>query len=200
MCPLCWAPSVNHQKKKNLSRIGKAFRANHTTPHTTGSKSFARKRQEFEKQHDREPGRIEFFVVTHKTKDGEYINQSSSDFAEDLMGDLAKKTTTSEFSNATKQIEESVFRDKKGEDRYGRVRGYGIGPTPTQVFGIQAHLRNVENESHDPMKDEVQRLQVQMQDMQKKHESEMNEIKSLLHRLVTQSVNLGTETSGTPSP
>nr|CAD1820336.1 unnamed protein product [Ananas comosus var. bracteatus] len=155
---------------------------------------------EIEKQHDREPGRIEFFVVTHKTKDGEYINQSSSDFAEDLMGDLAKKTTTSEFSNATKQIEESVFRDKKGEDRYGRVRGYGIGPTPTQVFGIQAHLRNVENESHDPMKDEVQRLQVQMQDMQKKHESEMNEIKSLLHRLVTQSVNLGTETSGTPSP
>lgn len=79
------------------------------------------------------------------------------------------------------------------------MRGYGIGPTPTQVFGIQAHLRNVENESHDPMKEEVQRLQTQMQDMQKKHESEMNEIKSLLHRLVGRSVNLDTETSDSPS-
>ncbi|OAY73341.1 Alpha,alpha-trehalose-phosphate synthase (UDP-forming) 1 [Ananas comosus] len=153
------------QRIKNLSRIGKASRANHTTPHTIGSKSFARKRQEFE----------------------------------DLLGDLAKKASTFEFSNATKQIKESVFKDKKGEDRYGRVRGYGIGPTPTHIFGIQAHLRNVENENHDPMKKEVQRLQVQLQDMQNKHESEMNEIKSLLYRLVGQSVNSGAETSDSPS-
>lgn len=116
-----------------------------------------------------------------------------------MLGDLAKKATTSEFSNATKQVEDNIFNEKKGEDRYGRVRGYGIGPTPSQVFGIQAQLRHEENERHDPMKEEVQRLRTQIQDMQKKHEAEMSEIKTLLHRLVGQSSSFGSETRDSPS-
>nr|CAD1834708.1 unnamed protein product [Ananas comosus var. bracteatus] len=123
-------------------------------------------------------------------------NRTQEEIAsDDLIGELAKKATTTEFSNATKEVEENVYK----EDRYGRVRGYGIGPTPTQVFGIQAQLRNIENERHDPMKEEVQRLRAQIQDMQKKHETEMSEIKTLLHRLVDQSVNLGSETRDSSS-
>ncbi|XP_020106690.1 uncharacterized protein LOC109722927 isoform X1 [Ananas comosus] len=62
--PQQWIDLVRNwfsERNENLSRIGRASRASHTTPHTTGSKSFARKRYEFEEENNREPGRIEFF-------------------------------------------------------------------------------------------------------------------------------------------
>nr|CAD1829233.1 unnamed protein product [Ananas comosus var. bracteatus] len=49
--PQQWIDLVRNwfsERSENLSRIGRASRANHTTPHTTGSKSFARKRNEFQ--------------------------------------------------------------------------------------------------------------------------------------------------------
>nr|CAD1832890.1 unnamed protein product [Ananas comosus var. bracteatus] len=53
--PQQWIDLVRNwfsERSENLSRIGRASRANHTTPHTTGSKSFARKRNEFGRDGD----------------------------------------------------------------------------------------------------------------------------------------------------
>ncbi|XP_020087977.1 uncharacterized protein LOC109709982 [Ananas comosus] len=64
------------EKSKPYSQIGKVARAKHITPHTTGFMSFARKRDQFEKENGREPGRVEFFALTDKRKNGTYDESS----------------------------------------------------------------------------------------------------------------------------
>nr|CAD1833691.1 unnamed protein product [Ananas comosus var. bracteatus] len=86
--PQQWVDLVHYwfsEKSQLYSRIGRASRAKHTTPHTTGSISFARKRHKFEKENQRERGRIEFFAITHKSKNGSYINTAASNFVNDAM-------------------------------------------------------------------------------------------------------------------
>nr|CAD1821761.1 unnamed protein product [Ananas comosus var. bracteatus] len=126
--PQQWVDLVHYwfsEKSQLYSRIGRASRAKHTTPLTTGSMSFARKRQEFEEKNQREPGRIEFFAVTHKSKDGSYINTDASNFVSDAMVKVNASITSGSSASAT-ELENDAFIRMKGKDRYGRVRGYGL--------------------------------------------------------------------------
>nr|CAD1818042.1 unnamed protein product [Ananas comosus var. bracteatus] len=171
--PQQWVDLVHYWFRKKLySRIGRTSRAKHTTPHTTGSMSFARKRQEFEEKNQREPGRIEFFAVTHKSKDGSYINTEASNFVSDAMVEVNASITSGSSASAT-ELENDAFIRMKGKDRYGRVRGYGIGVVPTQVFGPQVYIGNVR---YDDNIEEVQRLKSKIQLMQDTYESRLVEM------------------------
>ncbi|WOL13596.1 serine/threonine-protein kinase HT1 [Canna indica] len=45
------------------------------------------------------------------------------------------KTLALESDSSTPTIEDEIYRQAVGPERHGRTRGYGIGPTPTTVFG-----------------------------------------------------------------
>ncbi|XP_020098042.1 uncharacterized protein LOC109716850 [Ananas comosus] len=170
--PQQWVDLVHYwfsEKSQLYSRIRRASRAKHTTPHITGSMSFARKRQEFEEINQREPGCIEFFAVNHKSKDGSYINTTASDFVSDAMVKVNANITSGSLASAV-ELENDAFIGIKGKDRYGRVRGYGIGVVPTQVSGPQAYLGSVR---YDDNTEEVQRLKSKIQLMQDSYESKL---------------------------
>nr|CAD1820146.1 unnamed protein product [Ananas comosus var. bracteatus] len=170
--PQQWVDLVHYwfsEKSQLYSRIGRASRAKHTTPHTTGSMSFARKRHKFEKENRREPGRIEFFTITHKSKDGSYINTAASNFVNDAMVKV-NANIASGSSTSIAELENDAFIGIKGKDRYGRVRGYGIGVVPTQVLGPQAYIGGVR---YDDNTEEVQRLKSKIQVMEDTYESRL---------------------------
>ncbi|OAY82439.1 hypothetical protein ACMD2_24067 [Ananas comosus] len=108
-----------------------------------------------EKENGREPGRVEFFALTHKRKDGTY-DGSSQEVLDNITKLIEKEAKT----------ENEAFTEVIGKDRYGRVKGYGIGVTPTQLFGVHAQIKNMENGGVDPSED-MRKLQAQIQDMQR---------------------------------
>nr|CAD1829258.1 unnamed protein product [Ananas comosus var. bracteatus] len=136
------------EKSKSYSQIGKVARAKHITPHTTGSMSFARKRDQFEKENGREPGRVEFFALTHKHKDGTY-DESSQEV----------------LDNITNHWKRSVWPSK----------GIWNWCHPTQLFGVQAQIKNMENGGVDPSED-MRKLQAQIQGMQSNYDSKLLEM------------------------
>ncbi|XP_020107842.1 uncharacterized protein LOC109723769 isoform X3 [Ananas comosus] len=170
--PQQWVDLVHYwfsEKSQLYSQIGRASRAKHTTPHTTGSMSFARNRHKFEKENQREPGRIEFFAITHKSKDGSYINTAASNFVNDAMVKV-NANIASGSSTSIVELENDAFIGIKGKDQYGRVRGYGIGVVPTQVLGPQAYIGGVR---YDDNTEEVQRLKSKIQVMEDTYESRL---------------------------
>nr|CAD1834912.1 unnamed protein product [Ananas comosus var. bracteatus] len=68
-------------------------RAKHITPHTTGSMSFARKRDQFEKENVRESGRVQFFALAHKRKNGTY-DESSQEVLDNITKLIEKEAKT----------------------------------------------------------------------------------------------------------
>nr|CAD1841065.1 unnamed protein product [Ananas comosus var. bracteatus] len=73
-------------------------------------------------------------------------------------------------STSIAELENDAFIGIKGKDRYGRVRGYGIGVVPTQVLGPQAYIGGVR---YDDNTEEVQRLKSKIQVMEDTYESRL---------------------------
>ncbi|KAK9100366.1 hypothetical protein Scep_023796 [Stephania cephalantha] len=80
------------------------------------------------------PGRVEFFSVTHKRKDGNFINREAQELAEKAIS-LVEEHAATMKNHSAYDIEEVVFASIFKEDKYGTVRGYGLGVTPTQLSG-----------------------------------------------------------------
>lgn len=56
-----------------------------------------------------------------------------------------------------------------GPERHGRVRGYGLGPTPTSIFGSTSTQYRTNLEA---MRVELNTVHARMEEMQKKHEED----------------------------
>nr|CAD1840418.1 unnamed protein product [Ananas comosus var. bracteatus] len=138
------------------------------------------------------------FIIVKKWKDYKYdlkakskINQHTQQ-EENAMNAIAA-SSAAEPSKSSTNLENDYIKNTLKRDKYGQVLGYGNGPTPTKIFGLQSQLRDIDNEQEDPMKEEVKRLKAKIEVMQNKHDSDMLEIKSLLRQLVGQSVNSSTD-------
>nr|CAD1841008.1 unnamed protein product [Ananas comosus var. bracteatus] len=90
---------------------------------------------------------------------------------EKCMTEVAKRSVSSESPDAIFQLENEVFGKLIGKEQYGRVRGYGLGPSPTQVFGPQAQFRFMDNAEQNSVE-----LQSQMKTMQNNYESKLAEM------------------------
>ncbi|KAK9094641.1 hypothetical protein Scep_026110 [Stephania cephalantha] len=155
-------------KSKLLSEKGRAARAHYKTPHTAGSKSFARMRHEYEMTKGKKPERFEFFSITHKRKDGNFINEEAQGLAEKANNIGAERIEILENPNSN--VVEEVFTTVLEESQCSRVKGYGLGVTPTQLFGTQFPKRK-------RSQFEVDRLQQQMQDMRANYEAKIKNMK-----------------------
>ncbi|XP_073118061.1 uncharacterized protein [Elaeis guineensis] len=127
---------------ETYSAIGRAARAAQSVPHTSGSKSYARLRQEFVDEHGREPDKVEFYRMTHTHQDGTFVRDESRDLYERATSLIAEHDDESAASTQQSRIETEVFTELMGPECYGRVRGYGVGVTPTQLSEVSRYTQH----------------------------------------------------------
>ncbi|KAB1210635.1 hypothetical protein CJ030_MR6G010319 [Morella rubra] len=127
----CWS-LMTHR-----SHAGKQNRSLQTTVHTAGSKSFARYAHELEKEKQVPINRADLYKTVHMRSDGSPINP---DVAEKIrrmeeigLNDSGSSQTSNEF-----RVDGSIgwspsdrYAQVIGPERHGRIRGVGLGPTPS---------------------------------------------------------------------
>ncbi|CAN0837178.1 hypothetical protein LINGRAHAP2_LOCUS1724, partial [Linum grandiflorum] len=134
-----WENFINYRMGKEMKKISeknKLNRGEQNIYHTSGSKSFLAKSKELEKEWGRKPTRGELYRETHKGKKG-FPNNPTRDAVmavEEYMKD--PETETDIGPN------DAVGRLFKGKEHSGRVRGLGLGPVPSQVFGSSSSQRS----------------------------------------------------------
>ncbi|XP_031479423.1 uncharacterized protein LOC116250131 isoform X2 [Nymphaea colorata] len=133
--PSQWVALVeywNSDEGKQLCKQNKNSRAKQKCPHTLGSKSLARVREEMmaEKEDESEPSRLEVFMRTHM-RSGQYVDETSARIAAECMERLAHLDRRGDD-----MAKDDTFAQVVGEDQPGHVRTYGLGPTPSDFFGL----------------------------------------------------------------
>uniref|UniRef100_A0A5B7BPA4 Bromo domain-containing protein n=1 Tax=Davidia involucrata TaxID=16924 RepID=A0A5B7BPA4_DAVIN len=123
----------NSEEAKERSVKNKANRAQQKMGHTTGTKSFARLREEerVKSPDGKEPSRAELFILTRTRKNGRPVDQASSVVISQLRERAAELQEASQNSAA----QDDIFSQVMGHDRHGRVRTYGLGPSPSDLGG-----------------------------------------------------------------
>ncbi|XP_059653575.1 uncharacterized protein LOC132300493 isoform X2 [Cornus florida] len=123
----------NSKEAKKRSTTNKANRARQKIIHTAGTKSFARVREEqkAKRTDGKEPSRAELFILTHTRKDGRPVNEASSVIISQLREQAAQQQEPSQNNT----VQNDIFSRVMGQDRHGRVRTYGLGPSPSDLCG-----------------------------------------------------------------
>ncbi|XXG73091.1 hypothetical protein AAC387_Pa07g2068 [Persea americana] len=108
-------------------------RALQTMNHTAGTKSFARIREEERARNldGQAPDRMEMFRLTHTRRDGQIVDWASEDALRRLNERVSQQLESPERSCAR----DDIFTQVMGEDRRGRVRTFGLGVTPFDIYG-----------------------------------------------------------------
>ncbi|XP_020999535.1 uncharacterized protein LOC110281544 [Arachis duranensis] len=117
-------PETKEKCKKNALNRSKQLYT-----HIGGSKSLARRREEESEQEGRIVSRGELWIKVHKRSDGSYINDETREIGERLL-EIEQEHESSRVLSQNDSLAQ-VF----GREKPGRVRGVGLGPTPSQLFG-----------------------------------------------------------------
>lgn len=160
--PEQWAYLVSHwssQEAEKRSATNRANRAQQKFGHVTGTKSFARLREEQRVQRldGKAPSRAELFILTRTRKDGKPVNEASSAVITQLRELGGQQQDASRNNNA----EGDVFSQVVGRDRHGRVRCLGLGPSPSDFVGTkptQAEAMKMVTEANDEVRQMKERL------------------------------------------
>ncbi|KAK6147875.1 hypothetical protein DH2020_018787 [Rehmannia glutinosa] len=118
------------EKSMEMCRKNAASRKCQTIPHTSGSKSFARRRAEMEIELGRKVGRSEVWLDTHKKKDGTYVNEAAKNISEKVVREMGQNS----YSRSQLVSHDDALGKVFGKEHPGRVRGMGFGPSPSNVF------------------------------------------------------------------
>ncbi|OMO69160.1 Transposase, Ptta/En/Spm, plant [Corchorus olitorius] len=176
-----WIHLVNYfesAKAKKFAELGRQGRKCQKAPHTIGSKSFARKKYEMVQENEKPIGAVAFYFATHQHKNGNLVDDEASSVMEKAMKELTDMNvsidSTSENDISLQQVAMSRVR---GKEHSGRVRGLGLGPTPTQVFGSSRFSANPFGQPSQ----EVTRLKNKVVDL----ESEVAQIPELKSQVAT---------------
>ncbi|XP_038972180.1 uncharacterized protein LOC120104691 [Phoenix dactylifera] len=113
---------------------------------------------------------------------------SISDISIHLLNDrtttlISERVGESSSSDATSHVEAQVLAELLGPERYGRVRDYGVGVTPTQLSAVEIYTRNAGEDSSNA---EVSRLRASIEDMKDRHQAELAELKQNQQTLQSQ--------------
>ncbi|XP_058076709.1 uncharacterized protein LOC131225238 isoform X1 [Magnolia sinica] len=127
----------NSEEGKDRNKINTENRRKQRISHTAGTKSFARIREE--ERNKRANGedltRVDMFLLTHRRKNGMPVDEALARAMEQLNERTSQQPEASHNSTARKDI----FSEVMGDERHGRVRTYGLGPSPSDIWGTTSH-------------------------------------------------------------
>ncbi|XP_039133223.1 uncharacterized protein LOC120270271 [Dioscorea cayenensis subsp. rotundata] len=167
---------------RNFFEINKRNAKKQNNAHTCGRKSFARIRKEIENETGKEPDRLTMWDATHKKKDGSYVNE---EFRKKLEAahDLQVSYTSSSANFEQNEINEMVFQKIYGAEHNGRVRGLGLGPTPSRYFSVISKFTSTSASTTDNNhKAELENVKLELAEMKDKYEklsSDLADMKEL---------------------
>lgn len=162
-------------KGKRRSQANRSNRAKQKMPHTGGSKSIGTLMSEKAKD-GIEPTRAEVFILTHKKrKDGRPIDEESIKVLDQMQEKLSNEETSYEQHLDSVAWEGDVFSQVLGSERSGYIRGVGLGPTPSLLWGNKSSLGNMSNGT-------VQKLDLEMKEFKEKHDEEINQMKECIRK------------------
>ncbi|XP_031489340.1 uncharacterized protein LOC116256916 isoform X2 [Nymphaea colorata] len=129
----------NSDEAKRQSETNKVNRAKQLIPNNTGTKSLARRREEvIEKSADgKEPSRAMMFIFNHKNNPKFEMEKLLSELPEGLKHDISQ---------------DDVYSKVMGPEGHGRVRTYGTGLSPKDIFGPYSSRAEYAQEAVDAQK------------------------------------------------
>ncbi|KAL2340381.1 hypothetical protein Fmac_008321 [Flemingia macrophylla] len=159
-----WASFVDYRlssRTKEISKKNKENRKRQTVPHTGGSKSIACKKDEMEQELGRKVSRGEVWIATHKHTNGDLVNDEAREISEKIQ---TYKSNTSSLSQDI-STQDSLAHALGSQEHCGCVRGMGLGPCPSRVFGYTRHSSSVmssSSPSYRELQNQVNALQSQL--------------------------------------
>ncbi|XP_038989898.1 uncharacterized protein LOC120113150 isoform X1 [Phoenix dactylifera] len=122
--------------------------------------------------------------MTHTHRDGSFVWEESRDIVDRATNLISERVRGSSSSNATNHIEAQVLAELMGLEHYGRVRGYGVGVTPTQLSSVGTYTRNARESSNTA---EVRHLQATIEELKQNQanlQAQLTNISSMLQRFL----------------
>ncbi|XP_027922706.1 uncharacterized protein LOC114180591 [Vigna unguiculata] len=127
-----WALFVDYRLKPSTMEMGnrnRDIRKRQTIPHTGGAMSLSRRRENLKLELGKNIGRAEMWKVTHKRKNGTYVNDEAMEIGEKIDELMLKNPETASEISPNDPIG-VIF----GKEHPGRVRGLSYGACPTLAF------------------------------------------------------------------
>ncbi|XP_059436644.1 uncharacterized protein LOC132169665 [Corylus avellana] len=125
-------------KVQEKAQVAKVSRSKQEIQHASGTKSFARRANEMRKSTGAIPTRPAVFVDTHKHNDGTHVNNKTrrivSKVEESIMQELPNSQEGTQVGNMMYH-QNDAYSKSLGKERRGRVRGFGLGITPSSLPG-----------------------------------------------------------------
>ncbi|XP_060186622.1 uncharacterized protein LOC132616027 [Lycium barbarum] len=173
-----WSGLVSYWFSDKAKRRTQANRNNRTQqkmPHTGGSKSIATLMDE-KAENGIEPTRAQVFILTHKKrKDDRPLDEDSAKTIDMINERISNSERPTDRPPQSVAWEGDVYSQVLGNEKSGYVRGLGLGPTPSVLWGSRSSLGNVVAE--DSSNEDVQRLQHEITELKAKQNEEMNLMK-----------------------
>ncbi|AQK91604.1 hypothetical protein ZEAMMB73_Zm00001d009275 [Zea mays] len=152
-----WIALVNNWmtlKAQDISEANRINCAKKKAIHTTGTKSFARNREELREQdpEKKNPHRVVLYIHTHRANSSKNINAHVGDL-KDLLVQQPDLADTSQGKVAWKG---DALTRILGEEKPGRVHGLGLVPNPDKVLDCSksGRLKHLNITSLDPTSSE----------------------------------------------
>ncbi|XP_016167528.2 uncharacterized protein LOC107609982 [Arachis ipaensis] len=155
-----WAAFLEYRlspKTQELCEKNATNRQQLKIPHTLSSKTLARKRHELGVETGRQFSRGEMFSITHKKKDGTFVNEEAQQKNEDLQKEIGEGASENE-----------AYVKIFGKENSSYVRGMGFGVRPSQMIGSLSRSRESmqSTTTSRPSRAEYQNLKLQVQLLQ----------------------------------
>ena len=87
---------------------------------------------------------------------------------------IAERDDESAASMQQSRIEAEIFTELMGPERYNRVRGYGVGVTPTQLSEVSRYTQHAAVDAQDSC---IRRLETEIQEIRQSRAAEMEEMR-----------------------
>ncbi|KAJ8627922.1 hypothetical protein MRB53_021229 [Persea americana] len=113
------------------------------------------------------PSRADLFIRTHSRKDVTPVDEKSTEIIE---------------GGSSSSIGDEIYIQVMGEERHGRVRGYGLGPTPTSVFGSISRQYLV---AFDEVVGELSSVNQKLQQMEEWNNNQEEDMR-LMHAIIAE--------------
>ncbi|KAL7231201.1 hypothetical protein ACSBR2_009463 [Camellia fascicularis] len=152
------------QSASKSSKKNRKIRKKKTLHHRTGRKPFSVVRLEETKKNNGVPASRSQVWMAAYLKDG----TSNSDSVNEVMTQMNELAEHMEGSSTDPAaLQEQIFTQVMGPERPGRVRTFGLGPSPTDVFGggyrrSQEQNRLFQTQVQEQVQEQLQRLWIHL--------------------------------------